>query len=62
MDDPEKLIKKSQITKKDQKVIGLPSPLPEYLPEIYDDTSFYQELLKELIEGEAINEFGLNLL
>ena len=59
MEDSEKLIKRTQATKVDQKILGFDSQLPEYLPEIFDDTTFYQQLLKELIEGEASsNEIG----
>ena len=61
MEDSEKLIKRTQVTKADQKIIGFPSPLPEYVPEIFDDTTFYQQLLKELIEGETSNDSEIGL-
>jgi len=52
-DDRERMVKRTTRVRKDCKIFGKSAQV-EYDDEIYDDTEFYQTLLKELIANGAI--------
>lgn len=67
MKDKEKLIKKTQVKRFSERILGMPQNATKQSTsatvdeEIFDDTDFYQQLLKDLVESNA-NSKGIKLL